>query len=74
MINSKVDNLTTQIEIISDSVIDYMNNPSTDYIKYLSDYVDVVSRVLEVDIVLCDALNYVYLVSNDSHKNLLGKQ
>ncbi|HJC99884.1 sensor histidine kinase [Candidatus Arthromitus sp. SFB-turkey] len=74
LINSKVDNLTTQIEIISDSVIDYMNNPSTDYIKYLSDYVDVVSRVLEVDIVLCDALNYVYLVSNDSHKNLLGKQ
>lgn len=74
LINSKVDNLTTQMEIISDYVIDYMNNPSTDYIRYLSNYIDVVNRVLEVDIILCDALNYVYLVSNDSHKNLLGKQ
>lgn len=74
LLDTKVNNLTSQTEVISNFVIDYMNNSNINYIKYLSDYTEVVSKVFKVDIVLCDALNYVYLVSGDNYKNLLGKQ
>lgn len=74
LLDTKVNNLTSQTEVISNFVIDYMNNPNINYIKYLSDYAEIVSKIFKVDIVLCDALNYVYLVSGDNYKNLLGKQ
>lgn len=74
LINSKVSNLNVHGDIISNFAIDYTNNPNVEHIKYLSDYIEVVSDSLGVDIILSDALNYVYLVSNDSHENLLGKR
>lgn len=74
LVNTKVNNLNSQTEVISSFVVEYMNNPNVNYIKYLSDYTEVVSKIFNVDIVLCDALNYVYLVSGDNYKNLLGKQ
>lgn len=51
-----------------------MNTPNTNNINYLSNYIHIVSKNLNVDILLSDALNYVYLVSSDSHMNFLGKQ
>lgn len=74
LIKTNVSNLTSQTVIMSNLVIDYMDTPTTNYVRYLSDYIEVVSKALNVDVVLGDALNYVYFVSNDSHKNLLGKQ
>lgn len=74
IINEKIDNLILQAGIISESAIDYVNNPNVEYVNYLSEYVDTVSDFLEVDILLSDGLDYVYLISNNSFKNLLGKQ
>lgn len=74
LLNSKINNLMEHTNIISGSIIDYMDMPKSEYVKYLSDYMEVVSESLDVDIVLSDALGYVYLVSNDTYMDLLGKQ
>ena len=74
LIKTKVNNLNIQIEMLSSYVFDYMSELNSDNIKYLSKYVKIMSDLLDVDVVLSDSLNYVYLVSNDLHKNLLGKQ
>lgn len=73
-INSKLYDLNAHGEVISNFAIDYINNPSSEHIRYLSDYIEVVSDSSNVDIILSDALDYVYLVSNDIHKSMLGKR
>ena len=74
LIKSKLCDLNTRGEFISNFAIDYVNNPSSEYIRYLSNYIEAVSSASNVDIILSDALDYVYLVSNDVHKGLLGKR
>ena len=74
LISSQIENLKVQTEILSNPVIEYMNTPDANNINYLSDYIDIVSEKLNVNILLSDALNYVYLVSSDSHMSFLGKQ
>lgn len=74
LIKLKIDNITEHTEIVSKSIIEYMNNPNGENIKELSDYIDLINKSLDIDVILSDALNYVYLVSNNSYMNLLGKQ
>lgn len=74
LISSIMNNLEKQADIISNFILSYMDNSSTEYGKYLADYIHEVSDTFGVDIILSDSLDYVYLVSNNVHKSLLGKQ
>ncbi len=74
LVNTKVNSLMEHAHIISSYIIEYVGTPKTEYGKYLSDYIEMVSDSLRVDIILSDALGYVYLVSNDTHMDLLGKK
>lgn len=67
-------NLESQANIISDFTFNYINNSTVENSKYLSDYVDEFNKNTGIDVILLDALGYVYLVSNTNHENLLGKQ
>lgn len=74
LINMTMNNLEKQADIISNFTLAYMDSLSTEHRKYLVDYIHEVSDTLGIDIMLSDGLDYVYLVSNNVHKSLLGKQ
>ncbi len=73
-LNDVIKGLDSQGEIIKNFTLNYMNDSGNENRKYLSDYINYVSEALDIDLILSDGLYYVYLVSNNIHKNLLGKQ
>ncbi|EIA24728.1 Sensor protein, partial [Candidatus Arthromitus sp. SFB-1] len=69
-----MDDLEIQSDVISDLALEYINNSTIENSKYLWEYVEKFNKYSGVDLILSDAIGYVYLVSNSVHKNLLGKQ
>ena len=69
-----IDDLEIQSDVISDLALEYINNSTIENSKYLWEYVEKFNKYSGVDLILSDAIGYVYLVSNSVHKNLLGKQ
>lgn len=74
LINSTMNDLEIQSNIICDLAFEYINNSTAENSKYLWDYVEKLNKYSGVDLILSDNIGYVYLVSNLAHKNLLGKQ
>lgn len=74
LVDLGMEDLEVQSDIISDLALGYINDSTIENSKYLWDYVEKFNKYSGVDLILSDAIGYVYLVSNSVHKNLLGKQ